>query len=319
MVPVSDLFDVRYGHSLELNRQRLLPLTKGGVPFVSRKMGDNGISATIEMIDGVPPESAGVLTVALGGNGVMSTFLQEAPFYSGRDVAHLHPKVEMTKQQLLFYCACLLENRYRFSYGRQANRSLRSILVPSLDEIPDYVERTNVAQFDGCDKPAKSTAPSAFDATAWKPFLLDELFAIKKGKRLTKANMLSGTTPYVGASDAFNGITAHIGQKAIHKGGTISVSYNGSVAEAFYQPAPFWATDDVNVLYPKGFDLAPAIALFICTIIRMEKYRYNYGRKWHLERMRESVIKLPVTPEGQPDFAWMEQYIKRLPYSSQIQ
>jgi hypothetical protein len=91
------------------------------------------------------------------------------------------------------------------------------------------------------------------------------------------------------------------------------------VAEAFYQPVPYWATDDVNVLYPKGFKLTAATALFICTIIRMEKYRFNYGRKWHLERMRESVIKLPVTKTGDPDWEFMENYIKSLPYSSQIQ
>jgi len=81
----------------------------------------------------------------------------------------------------------------------------------------------------------------------------------------------------------------------------------------------YWATDDVNVLYPKGFALMPATALFICTIIRMEKYRFNYGRKWHLERMREAVIKLPVTTAGTPDWAFMEAFIKALPYSSQVQ
>ncbi len=109
-----------------------------------------------------------------------------------------------------------------------------------------------------------------------------------------------------------------IGQTPIHDGNTISVSYNGSVAEAFYQPTPFWATDDVNVLYP-NFDMTPAIALFLCTVIRQEKYRFNYGRKWHLERMEQSVIKLPTAQAGQPDWDFMGNYIKTLPFSSQLQ
>ena len=129
--------------------------------------------------------------------------------------------------------------------------------------------------------------------------------------------MTQGNTPFVGASDTQNGITAFVGQPAIHKGNTISVSYNGSVAEAFYQPEPFWATDDVNVFYPK-FELTPAIALFICTLIRQEKYRFNYGRKWHMERMKNSVLYLPVKSDGSPDWDYMENYIKSLPYSSQI-
>jgi 16S rRNA G966 N2-methylase RsmD len=153
----------------------------------------------------------------------------------------------------------------------------------------------------------------------WKEFKLSSIFEIKKGKRLTKADQTEGDTPYIGAIDSNNGVSSYIGQPPIHEGGTISVSYNGSVAEAFYQPEPYWATDDVNVLYPKGFELTPETALFICTLIRLEKYRFNYGRKWHLERMRDSVIKLPVTADGIPDWAFMEQYIKTLPHSWLLQ
>ena len=47
------------------------------------------------------------------------------------------------------------------------------------------------------------------------------------------------------------------------------------------------------------------------TLIRLEKFRFNYGRKWGLERMKESVIKLP-TQNGKPDFEFMESYIKSL-------
>lgn len=163
--------------------------------------------------------------------------------------------------------------------------------------------------------PIKNLEPKK---NGWKLFKLSTLFEIKKGKRLTKADQTEGNTPYIGAIDSNNGVSGYIGQPPIHDGGTISVSYNGSVAEAFYQPVPYWATDDVNVLYPKGFKLTPATALFICTIIKLEKYRFNYGRKWHLERMKESLICLPATKSGQPDWDFMEAYIEALPYGSGI-
>jgi hypothetical protein len=89
------------------------------------------------------------------------------------------------------------------------------------------------------------------------------------------------------------------------------------VADAFYQPVPFWASDDVNVLYP-NFEMSPAVALFIATIIGKEKYRFSYGRKWHLERMRQSAIHLPVNDSGKPDFDYMEHFIKALPFSGRI-
>ena len=150
----------------------------------------------------------------------------------------------------------------------------------------------------------------------WGWFKLSDLFDIKKGKRLTKANISEGSTPFIGSIDSNNGYREFIGQKPIHKGNTITVNYNGSVAEAFFQPKSFWASDDVNVLYPK-FAMNPFIALFIITIIKQEKYRFNYGRKWHVERMKLSEIKLPQT-SGRPDFKFMEDYIKSLSYSKKL-
>jgi type I restriction enzyme M protein len=155
-------------------------------------------------------------------------------------------------------------------------------------------------------------------AGQWRPFRLGELFEIKKGKRLTKANMLPGSTPFIGAIDDNNGLTAFVGQSPIHDAGTITVNYNGNgVAEAFYQAEPFWASDDVNVLYPR-FKMTSSVALFICTVIRKEKYRFNYGRKWHKERMEQSEIRLPVTPSGVPDFGYMETFIKALPFGDNL-
>ena len=148
------------------------------------------------------------------------------------------------------------------------------------------------------------------DTTNWGWFRYDEIFKIKKGKRLTKADMMEGEINYIGASDSNNGITAKISNdKYIHPANTITVSYNGSIAEAFYQSKPFWATDDVNVLYPK-FSITPNNALFLCTLIHKEKYRFNYGRKWDKEMMQQSKIKLPVNANNNPDWQWMENYVK---------
>lgn len=151
----------------------------------------------------------------------------------------------------------------------------------------------------------------------WKEYRLGDLFEIKKGKRLTSEDQTEGNTPYIGAIDSNNGVSNHIGQSPTHDGNTISLSYNGSVGYAFYQPVPFWATDDVNVLYfaDKSISFNRDIALFICTILKQEQYRYCYGRKWVLDSMNETRIKLP-TKDDRPDFAFMEQYIKSLHYKS---
>lgn len=152
----------------------------------------------------------------------------------------------------------------------------------------------------------------------WVAFQYDALFDIKKGRRLTKSNMTEGTTPFIGAIDSNNGYRQYVSVKPNHESNTITVNYNGNgVAEAFYQSYPFWASDDVNVLYPK-FTLNSYVAMFICALIRKEKFRFSYGRKWHLDRMKQAILRLPVTSNGQPDWAFMENYIKSLPHSGSI-
>ena len=157
------------------------------------------------------------------------------------------------------------------------------------------------------------------DSVHWKPFCLggkDGLFHIAKGKRLTKTDQREGRINYVGASAFHNGITNHIGNnEQINPAGTISVCYNGSIGEAFYQDEPYWATDDVNVLTSR-FPLTPGIALFIATVIKKESIKYTFNNKWTKELMEKSEIPLPAKADGTPDFEFMDQYIQSLPYSN---
>ena len=229
----------------------------------------------------------------------------------------LRAKVDLTDGQKLFYCMCIKANAFRYSYGRQANRTLREIFVPALIDIPDFVENASTDLFEGAQSPAIPVSTS-LDTSGWKPFVLAKLFEIKKGKRLTKADMRPGNAPFISAINSNNGLRQRITIEPAHPANTITVNYNGNgVAEAFYQPEPFFASDDVNVLYPR-FELDSAAALFVCAVIRLEKYRFNYGRKWNLERMNESVIRLPADQNGEPDWAWMRRYILSQNFSSQL-
>ncbi len=138
LVKVSDLFDVSYGHSLELNR---LQKTADGVNFVSRTANNNGVSARVAPVPDIEQMAVGKLTVALGGS-VLETFVQPEPFYTGFHIFCLSPLTPMTLEQKLYYCMCIRANKYRYNYGRQANRTLREIMVPAMDEIPDWVSAT---------------------------------------------------------------------------------------------------------------------------------------------------------------------------------
>lgn len=311
------MFAVSYGNKLDLNKMRLSPARSGGVNFVGRSSENHGVSATVAPMKGIAAFEAGLITVALGGTKLLASFVQQSPFYTAQNVAVLRPKEPMTDQEKIFYCICIRQNRFRYSaFGREANKTLRGLYVPKRDRLPRWVFSSGAAP-SVIEAPVMAR-PRAKAPLSWPWFKLEDLFEIKKGKRLTKARMVKGSTPFIGAIDSNNGLTGFIDLDPLHKGNTITVNYNGNgVAEAFYQEKPFWCSDDVNVLYPK-FELTPTIALFITTVIRLERFRFNYGRKWDLDRMRAALIRLPAKKDGRPDWKYMEQYVKSLKFSGEV-
>ena len=150
---------------------------------------------------------------------------------------------------------------------------------------------------------------TAVDISQWKEFEIGKLFDVVKGARLTKANMREGNNRFIGSSAMCNGLTALIANnEKLHPANTITVCYNGSVGETFYQDESFWASDDVNVLYPK-FNMTKNIGLFIAPLIRYVGQRYAFIDKWRMDVMKKDCIKLPVDNNGCPDWSYMDSYM----------
>lgn len=294
------------------------------IRFISRTEMNNGCDCYVLNDDLSGIEEGNAIAI---GDTTATCFYQGEDFVCGdhmvicrADWINLHTA--------LFIISILKQEKYKYSYGRAFKMELISNTMLKLpattDNTPDwgymeqYIKSLN-------HKPLATANQGGYRShtlgvETWKDFCLGDYFDIKKGKRLTSDDQTEGSTPYIGAIDSNNGIANYIGQDAIHDGNTISLSYNGSVGEAFYQPKPFWATDDVNVLYfreENGAEFNKYIALFVCAVLRQEKYRYSYGRKWVLDSMKSTVIKLPEK-SGKPDWTYMEDYIKSLPYGDRI-
>jgi hypothetical protein len=142
---VTDLFEMQYGNSYELYK---LALDDGGINFVSRRMGNNGVSARVARTED-EPFPAGDLTVALSGNGVLETCVQPAPFYTAFHVAVLKAKKPLSLEEKLFCCFAIRLNRFRYGFGRQANRTLGDIVIPA---APKWLGKVKLSGL--CDKVA---------------------------------------------------------------------------------------------------------------------------------------------------------------------
>lgn len=316
MVELQEIFNVKYGVNLELNK---LKHSKVGINFVSRTFKNNGVSAIVEQLENIKPIPAGTLTVA-GGGSVLETFLQPKPYYSGRDLYYLTAKTELSNAEKLFYCACIRANKYKYSYGRQANRTLKNLLVPSLEELPSWINEVDLSHFDGAEKSKiqKAISPPVIDKTT----KLKDLFEVKNGIAATGlniiANRFSGCIAYIRpASTNIRVIRGFLersvmDKKQIYPTGSLFVSTNGegSHSYSYVSIEDFVPNSDVSVLVPKK-EMSLELKLYYAKCIASNRYLFSYGRKPKGKRLAGLLLPKPTPAETKE----IEEFMKSLNYS----
>lgn len=306
-------------------------LSKGKTPFVSSGDSENGI---VDFFD-LKPLYKNVITVARTGS-VGSSFYHPYECVINSDCIVLEPKNNFTKEQMFMFVFLLRKNIYRYSYARKVTpERILSTIIP--EENLDKIEKILIDKI--LEKVSHPFSPKKLSLTdrQWEWFEYQEIFDIYGGYYNKKPeDEEKGNIPFIGATENNNGITSrhnleeikksskdgskrnHDISKKIFKKNCITISNNGSVGNAFYQPIDFTCSHDVNPVYLKNKELNQYIAMFLCTLIGKEKFRWAYGRKWRPMRMPSSKIKLPITTTGEPDWQFMEDFIKGLSYSASI-
>lgn len=291
-----------------------------GIPYIVRSKYNNGIKCRVKAT-GIITSPKGVISF---GAENASFFYQNEEWCSGRDIYYIDTQ-DISDYACMYLTACLnrITDKYSYNYGLFPDLLKKEKLLlpttPSGDPDWEYMEnymrkyeqQTN-ASITALKHLADTHKSKRIDTSAWQEFLFDDIFDVIKGTRLTKANMKKGDINYIGATAFNNGVTAKIGNdEHIHPAGTLSVCYNGSIGQTFYQTDPYWATDDVNVLYPK-FEINQYIAQFLASIIYQIGQKFDYKDKWTAEKMKKTKILLPATQEGTPNWNLMEQYMRQV-------
>lgn len=326
---IKDLFETqKKGNKLQVPTGASVPvqdlLEDGATPRITVTGSNNGIFGFYDYC-GKNIADYRVFNNFVSVSFLGTVFYQEGDATLDMKVHCLKPKgITLNKYTGRFLVGAIRASLRESTYSDQISSSIlpeMSIKLPSTpDGAPDwaYMEsymanlETKVAESLTLLQAAKDAEKKKVDTREWGSFALGTLFNIVKGKRLTKAEMKSGKTPFIGSSALNNGCTAMIGNdKNQHPENTITVCYNGSVGETFYQDQPYIASDDVNVLYPK-FTMNRQIALFIVPLIKGVSFRYDYIDKWKKEAMEADKIYLPVDKTGQPDWAYMEEYMRKV-------
>lgn len=292
------------------------------LPLVNAKHGNNGI-----MFYGRKEDfETASMTIDIVQNGAIATGdVYAQPQETGVlwDAYLIKPKHEIKSEYTLMFLAVVIERaiKERFSYDDKCvwdKASLLKVELPVDSHVcPDWAYMDSfmaevMKESEACLENLRlaDEKKTGVDISGWKDFEIGKLFDVVKGTRLTKANMREGSNRFIGSSAMCNGLTTQIANdEKLHPANTITVCYNGSVGETFYQDEPFWASDDVNVLYP-NFDMSKNIGLFIAPLIRSIGQRYAFVDKWRLEIMKKDCIKLPIDDQGNPDWAYMDSYMR---------
>lgn len=177
------------------------------------------------------------------------------------------------------------------------------------------IKSHNWQKFHDFVSESKAWKPMKCDTSKWKEFRVGDIFKPQKIKHFATIPDKKGNTPFVSSTSDNNGIVDYVNAKSI-KGNCITVSTNGICFACFYQSESIVLSNDAEALYNNNLNVYNA--MFIVSVMQMEKIKYGYGRKPKNNKVYDTKIKLPADSNGQPDWLFMENYIKSLPYGDKL-
>lgn len=144
----------------------------------------------------------------------------------------------------------------------------------------------------------------------WKGFFISDICDIESGRDIYDAERVKGHIPYITSTSANNGIKYYVSNiNETLEENAISVNRNGSVGYSFYHKYKALYSNDCRKLRLKQ-RRNEFVSLFVTNQIKQQSEKYNYGYKMGTGRLKRQKIMLPITDDGEPDYDFMEQYIK---------
>lgn len=149
----------------------------------------------------------------------------------------------------------------------------------------------------------------------WISYKIIDLFEVKNTHSILKNEIEedSGRTPYVTASNENNGVYTYISYKDDLKEPGNCIMIGGKTLIITYQKDDFFSNDSHNLaLYLRNLNYrTEKVQLFLITAIRASiGHTYSWGDSISSKSIQKDVIKLPADKDGNPDFSYMEEYMK---------
>jgi hypothetical protein len=286
----------------------------GRYPYITTRATNNGVSGFYNK----KTENGNVLTVDSAVSGFVS--YQAYDFSASDHVEKLTPKFKMTKNIALFIKTIIAFKNHKYDYGRKFNQARiknTKLLLPvtkngSVDwgYMENFIKKLlPKIKFNNISTKNKLNN-KLVNSKSWKEFKLNKLFNYQHGSRLETINRVDGDIPLITAGYLNTGVKEFItnSKMKVFKN-AITIDMFGN---CFYRDYKFYADDNIYVLN-KPQKLSKYVSLFITTILRQNQYKHRFGRQYRKKHFDNQTIKLPVK-DNKPDWYYMENFIKNLPY-----
>jgi hypothetical protein len=327
----SGLFEIRSSSSsIDKNKLENNKEIKS-TPYITRTNKDNGIADFIAQKQKGNPslEEGNTITIGLD---TQTVFYQTSSFFSGQNIQILRSK-SLTKNIAMFVIPLIKKQLTLLNWGGNGatlgRLNTKKIMLPiNLKGEPDYeymeqfikvvMNKRQLKYIRYAEKQLmqlKYREIEPLKKKEWSPFFIDDIAEVSPGKRLTKTEIREGAKPFIGASDANNGITNFVSNtNSSEDKNVLGVNYNGSVVENFYHPYTAIFSDDVKKLSIKAVKGNQYLYLFLKNTILKQKNKYQYAYKFNEARLKRQKIMLPISSNRKPDWKFMKQYMINLHY-----
>ena len=158
------------------------------------------------------------------------------------------------------------------------------------------------------------------DMSSWREFTVNELFTIINGKGITTEEIEHnpGDFEAVQSGEGNNGVMGFIDRGYCRdmnysycETRCLTVARSGTSGFVSFHEKGCVVGDSAKILLLKEQQSAQAY-MFLQTLLSANRFKYTYGRKVTESLYGNTIVKLPVTTDGKPDWRWMESYIDSL-------
>lgn len=302
----------------------------GDTPYVSSTSFNNGVDGFIGN-DSSVRRFEDCLTLANSGS-VGSAFYHRYEFIASDHVTQLK-REGLDKYAYLFMIPLINRLSEKYSFNREINDERikrEKLLLPVTDagdidfqfmssfmkQIETDILGTTLATFKNRIK-YNHLNISKLGGVVWNEFYIRDLFPrmeVGKSKGLNHLEKDDSGISYLGATNLNNGVLCFVRavDSLVQKGNCIAFIRNGEGAMGYsvYKAEDFIATSDMTLAYSEHIN--KYTGMFITTIADRIRGKYNFGYKRSATRLAKEVLSLPVTPTGQPDWEFMEQYMRNI-------